>query len=250
MRLRLPSPSLTQTPIQLSPRLTCPIAGVAMEMIVFDVDGTLLGGEHHDWKSFDDAFEEAAGFSFPPDFFTNISEVTAEAIVHQALADVSHPDKTRIIDEARRGYLARNREAHENTNGAFVRTRGVHELWEDLRDREIPFAIATGDWHETISYKLSVAGIDMQGVPMATSSDCYARADIIRTAVERAGGELSASVYVGDGVWDLKATQRLGIPFIGCGSRPDELRAAGATHVLDDLHPERFWPAYHAVTSR
>ena len=213
-------------------------------MIVFDVDGTLLGGEQHDWKSFDDAFEEAAGFPFPPDFFTNISEVTAEAIVRQALVDVPQADKTRIIDETRRGYLARNQAAHEATGEAFARTHGVDELWKELRDRKMPFAIATGDWHETISYKLSAAGIDVQGVPMATSSDCYARADIIRTAVERAGGELSASVYVGDGVWDLRATQLLGIPFIGCGSRPDDLRAAGATHVLDDLHPERFWPAY------
>ena len=216
-------------------------------MIVFDVDGTLLGGEHHDWKSFDDAFEEAAGFRFPPDFFTNLPEVTAEAIMHQALVDVPHSDKTRIIDQTRQGYLTRNQAAHEETGNAFVKTPGVHELWEDLRAREIPFAIATGDWHETISYKLSVAGIDVEGVPMATSSDCYARADIIRTAVKRAGGELSKSVYVGDGVWDLKATQRLGIPFIGCGARPDALRNAGARHVLEDLHPERFWPAYHAL---
>ena len=218
-----------------------------MVMIVFDVDGTLLGGEHHDWKSFDDAFEEAAGFPFPPNFFSNIPEVTAEAIVHQALVDVAHPDKTRIIDQTRRGYLARNRAAQEATGNTFVRTHGVLELWKELRDRDIPFAIATGDWHETISYKLSAAGIDVEGVPMATSSDCYARADIIRTAVKRAGEELGSSVYVGDGVWDLKATQLLGIPFIGCGSRPDDLRAAGATHILQDLHPEKFWPAYHSL---
>lgn len=107
-----------------------------MVMIVFDVDGTLLGGEHHDWKSFDDAFEEAAGFPFPPNFFSNIPEVTAEAIVHQALAGVAHPDKTRIIDQTRRGYLARNRAAHEATGNTFVRTHGVLELWKELRDRK------------------------------------------------------------------------------------------------------------------
>jgi len=54
-------------------------------MIVFDADGTLIGGESTDWTSFDAAFEEVAGFALDDAFFESIEEVTAQAIVHQAL---------------------------------------------------------------------------------------------------------------------------------------------------------------------
>jgi len=35
-------------------------------MMVFDVDGTLIGGEAADWASFGGAFEEIAGFTLDP----------------------------------------------------------------------------------------------------------------------------------------------------------------------------------------
>lgn len=54
-------------------------------MIIFDVDGTLIGGERTDWQCFDEAFKEAAGFELTPSFFYSLNEVTAKAIVHQAL---------------------------------------------------------------------------------------------------------------------------------------------------------------------
>jgi phosphoglycolate phosphatase-like HAD superfamily hydrolase len=66
------------------------------------------------------------------------------------------------------------------------------------------------------------------------------RADIIRAAVAEAGGSLDEAVYIGDGLWDLRACERLGIPFIGVGHRKERLRKAGAMHVLDDLRPEAF----------
>ena len=85
------------------------------------------------------------------------------------------------------------------------------------------------------SLKLNAAGFDLAGIPMATSSERSARADIIRLAIERAGRSLDEAVYVGDGPWDLRATQQLGIPFIGVGRKVARLREAGARHTLDDF---------------
>ena len=45
-------------------------------MTVFDVDGTLVGGEPTDWDCFESAFEEVADFSLSQDFFANLKEVT------------------------------------------------------------------------------------------------------------------------------------------------------------------------------
>ena len=82
---------------------------------------------------------------------------------------------------------------------------------------------------------------------MATSSEFYSRAGIIAAAVERAGGKLADTVYLGDGVWDLKATQKLGVDFIGCGERRERLRDAGAEYVLDSFHPNEFWAMLERV---
>jgi len=70
---------------------------------------------------------------------------------------------------------------------------------------------------------------------MATSSDAPRRSDIIRLAAQRAGRSLSDVVYVGDGVWDLKASGDLGIGFIGTGSRLNRLKEAGAEHMIEIL---------------
>ena len=48
---------------------------------------------------------------------------------------------------------------------------------------------------------------------------------------------MTESIYVGDGTWDLRATQALGIPFIGVGEKHAELAAAGAKFVHPTLTP-------------
>jgi len=76
---------------------------------------------------------------------------------------------------------------------------------------------------------------------MATCSDRLTRAEIISLAAERAGRPIPEAIYVGDGAWDLRATQTLNIPFIGCGKNIDRLKAAGARYAVPDLNPDRFF---------
>ena len=219
-----------------------------LEMIVFDVDGTLVGGERTDWKCFDDAFEEAAGFPFPSGFFERIEEVTARAIVHQALHGYPEDEKRRIEACTCQGFRRRLEEAHREDRNAFPAIHGAASLIEDIQQRGIPLAIATGDWMETITFKLEAAELSVEGIPMVTSSHCYSRAEIIRAAVREAGGRLSHCVYVGDGHWDLRACQKLGIAFIGCGNKKETLEAGGAQHLVESLGRTHFWVAFERIS--
>jgi phosphoglycolate phosphatase-like HAD superfamily hydrolase len=216
-------------------------------MIVFDADGTLIGGESTDWASFGAAFEEVAGFTLDEAFFGSIEEITAQAIVHQALAAFSAEE--RMINERAvcQAYLRRLKAACENDPCSFPAVEGAAALIRELKERGIPIAIATGDWRETISFKLRAAGIAFEDIPMVTCSEFYSRADIIAAAVRKAGGSLEQAVYVGDGLWDLRACKKLGIPFVGVGHRRERLRAAGAVHTLLDLSPLEFWRAKEAA---
>ena len=218
-------------------------------MIVFDVDGTLVGGEAFDWKCFEDAFEEAAGFRLSEDFFTGLDEVTAKAIVHQALPDADHSEKVEIEIQTRVGFLKRLQSTYHTNPKSFPATEGAIELIQEIRKSSLPIAIATGDWRPSISLKLKAAGIPIEDIPLVTASEHYHRSDIIASAIQQAGGSQEDAIYIGDGVWDLKATQKLGIHFIGCGTRRERLRNAGAIHVLESFDVIEFWELVNQITS-
>jgi phosphoglycolate phosphatase-like HAD superfamily hydrolase len=224
-------------------------------LIIFDVDGTLIGGEAVDWKCFGDAFTHVTGTTLTPEFWAGIREVTAKAIVHQALSLSQHAPAPLLISqiegEVSREYVRRLKAAHALDDKAFPPAPGVAQLLQHLdRQDHLKVALATGDWYESITFKLSAAGIDYSRYPVATSSDCYSRADIIRLAAERAGYPITQALYVGDGLWDYRATQQLGIPFLGVGHRHKSFLEAGAPHAMQIVDTEGFmaWlgalPAY------
>jgi phosphoglycolate phosphatase-like HAD superfamily hydrolase len=216
-------------------------------MIVFDADGTLIGGESTDRESFEAAFEEVAGFAMVESFFASLEEVTAQAIVHQALGALA-PDERKSKERAVcQGYLRRLKDAHGGNPASFSAMDGASALLKDLKEKGMPVAIATGDWRETISFKLGAAGIPFDDIPMVTSSEFYSRAEIIAGAVAKAGRKLDEAVYVGDGLWDLRACRELGIPFLGVGSRTERLRKAGAEYILQNLSSAEFWRVRETV---
>jgi phosphoglycolate phosphatase-like HAD superfamily hydrolase len=218
-------------------------------MIVFDVDGTLIGGEATDWASFDAAFEEVAGFALDEPFLQSIGEITAQAIVHQALAGLSLDERRSKERQVRDGYLRRLIKAQHSDPSTFTACEGVHDLLCDLKEKGVSVAIATGDWRETILFKMQAAGIRFDEFPIVTSSDFYSRADIISASVARSGRKLAEAIYVGDGLWDLRATKKLGIPFIGVGLKSEKLIGAGASHIALNLSPNEFWRIRNAMIS-
>ena len=113
-------------------------------MIVFDVDGTLVGGEAVDWASFGAAFEEAAGFVLDAAFFTRIEEITAQAIVHQALENACIEKRKQIEHAVRQGYLRRLQDAHQKDPSSFPALEGALALLQELKQRDVPVAICHG----------------------------------------------------------------------------------------------------------
>ncbi len=210
-------------------------------LIIFDVDGTLIGGETQDWACFDDAIAEVAGFTPTSAFFNSLPEITAQAIAEASVSAANRELCAGSEDRIREGYLRRLREAHSRDPRTFPARNGTLALLSHLDSLAgVHVAIATGCWHATSSFKLAAAGIDGSAYPMATSSDTTRRSEIIRLAAQRAGRPLSEAVYVGDGIWDLKASQALGINFIGTGARLDRLKEAGAKHTVEEFEPAHF----------
>jgi len=82
-----------------------------------------------------------------------------------------------------------------------------------VRD-SVSLSIATGGWEETALLKLQSAGIDVSGIPIASSNDHYARIEIMKMArVKASACESFPVTYFGDAAWDQKACRELGYNF-------------------------------------
>jgi len=222
----------------------------AKPLIIFDVDGTLVGGESNDWSAFGEAYLRVTGTELDQTLFERLHDVTAHSVIHAALVESGEEKPLEVIPRIADAYADILTAKIEQNPHAFGATDGAIELLHELDRQGYDRGIATGDWAKSISLKLEVSQIPWQGVPMATSSDRPTRASTIALAAERAGRRLEETVYVGDGAWDYRATQSLGIPFIGTGCRPEKLREVGATLLLPDLHPATFFPALDLALDR
>ena len=117
---------------------------------------------------------------------------------------------------------------------------GARELLAALTEAKVPWAIATSGRMESAGPNLRILGIDPAQATVITRDQVrYAKPDpdLFLAAAEKLGVDITASVVVGDSVWDLLAARRakgLGIGVLSGGYGQDELERAGAYRVYED----------------
>lgn len=202
-------------------------------LIIFDIDGTLCDTREVDARCHVEAFESVTGRSLATVDWSLYPEATSAAIVQDLLSEMGIQNSVEMEQRILEEFIARLEAEARRNPGSFRPVEGALELIEDLGRREnYKIAIATGDWHESAKLKLGLAGFKTDHVPFASSSETRRRADIIALAALRAGFKVSDAVYVGDGLWDIKAARELNMRFIGVGTGHELLRQHGASRVL------------------
>ena len=144
--------------------------------------------------------------------------ITDTGILQQIFADNSHIADSDVIDAIKDEFLSRT-ESYIALNGPFTELPGARKLLQRLAgSSNHQVAIATGGWKATAELKLSTAGFDVIGLPLATSDDAVERTEIMEIALARIGQKTDAITYFGDGEWDRAACDRLGWSFVAVGS--------------------------------
>jgi phosphoglycolate phosphatase-like HAD superfamily hydrolase len=197
-----------------------------MNLVMLDIDGTLTQSYDYDKEIFGLAIGEVLGCA-PVDADVNgYIDKTSTGVTEEAIRRVrgtnANPGQ---MAEVKQNVLRRLEKMYQEAPGIFDEVPGAQRFLEHLRELEgIGIAIATGCWREEALFKLRASGLNVAGIPMATSDDDRKRARIMQRAEEKARDSYACQgfervVYLGDGQWDLQEAQALDYGFIGIGPR-------------------------------
>lgn len=215
------------------------------KIFILDIDGTLMRTHEIDNECYWCAIRDVLGPHEQSVDLGDYAHVSDSGILRQwcrrALGRSPHDEE---IGRLRTRFLDLLESVSRNQPDLFEPLPGVEEWLQRMRSRPgTHVAIATGSWHSTARFKLSRSGLSRFGLALATADDAFSRTDIMQTALSRLALEPPIArgdvIYVGDGPWDLRASQELGWNFIGIaeGERAEALRDLGAEQVHADFRP-------------
>lgn len=225
-----------------------------MQLVMFDMDGTLTDSFSLDENCYVLAIEQALGLSNVVtawDTYTHTSSsYCLEEIVRHARGTPPSPAECQAVQSR----MVQIMSEIQQTRGRSTREiPGAAAALRHLRANGVAIALGSGDWEMTARHKLAAAGIPFENLPFAFCDCSHARTEIMRTALERAHQHYSCTnferiVYVGDAAWDVRACFDLGWPLvaIGSGAHAARLESLGASHVLPDY---RDLPAFLAAVA-
>ncbi len=216
-----------------------------MHLVIFDIDGTLTQTGALDAECFLKVMRQHVEFDEQSVDWNMFEHVTDEGIARSLLERNGHrADIDSALAQIREEFVIRLEETVSQIGVEPV--PGAIEMVERLTQSSIHLvAVATGAWAASARLKLIEAGIPLKDLPLASSDDSHRRADIIELARQRArsraGSSIQSTVYVGDGLWDLRAAGRVGCGFVGvgCGEHAERLQRAGASWVLPHFNNEQ-----------
>src|SRR5438034_712571 len=201
---------------------------------LFDLDGTLVDSVYQHVLAWREALEEA-GIALSVWRIHRRIGMSGGLFVQALLRETGHQ-----VTTAEAARLQRLHAAAYARQVAQVRPLpGARELLAYLSQVGMPWAIATSGRIESARPALDILGISSD-VPVITRDQVqHAKPDpdLFLAAAERLGVAISASVVVGDSVWDLLAARRaraLGVGLLSGGYGQDELEGAGAYRVYQD----------------
>ncbi|MEP7175725.1 MAG: HAD-IA family hydrolase [Gemmatimonadales bacterium] len=199
---------------------------MALDGVIFDVDGTLIDTNHWHVEAWVWAFE-AGGYRIPADRFAREMGKGGDHLVPAILGPATGEREGPTLGASQK---ARFLEIAERER--FAVFPGVSELFRAVRDRGLRSALATSSDDRQLDATFRSAGIDLRRLADAvvTKSDAGSSKpdpEIVEAAVEALGLGPAQCAMVGDTTYDAEACRRSGVVFLGV-----ESGGTGAEHLL------------------
>jgi len=201
---------------------------------VFDLDGTLVDSVYQHVLAWREALE-AAGIALAVWRIHRRIGMSGGLFVNALLRETGH----QVTAEEAARLQRRHAEAYARAVTQVRPLPGARELLAYLSHAGVPWAIATSGRLESARPTLELLGVSPDAPVITRDQVPHAKPDpdLFLAAADRIGVPISASIVVGDSVWDLLAARRaraLGVGLLSGGYGQDELERAGAYRVYQD----------------
>lgn len=228
-----------------------------MQLLLFDIDGTLVNTGGAGSRAMTKAFSEVCGIS---DAFQSFSMagMTDPLILEKAVA-IAEENGLKFscnYDEVYRAYVDYLREELESGTRPYQVLPGVSVLLEELKDfQEIGIGLATGNIAEGARVKLEHGKISHYFNFGGYGSDHGNRTHVVKQAVQRgseyvAPAEVTRVIVIGDTPRDIIHAKEAGVAVIavatGFHSR-ETLAEFGPDLVLDSLEDRPAFREFLAI---
>jgi phosphoglycolate phosphatase-like HAD superfamily hydrolase len=198
----------------------------ALTIVVFDIDGTLLHSVGQHQAALLDAYLELGieiGDRELSEFPDHTDSAIYDLLLFEQRGESASADELRELDVVlEHHYLGQTRRDQP------MAVTGARTLLADLEtDDRLDVVFATGSMRRVARHKLTQLGVDADRSPLATASERLTREEIVASAIELVAGPISVPprvISIGDGLWDLRAADALGLPFVAVES---------GTHIFD-----------------
>lgn len=218
-----------------------------MNVAIFDIDGTLTQTTAVDDAALAAGFGAFLGVRLPRVDWFEFGTSTDEGLCLEACRRHLKREPTREeIVRARECFLTELRGRIEADRSLCQPVPGAREIFGVLARAGWKLGVASGAWEQSARTKLGFAGVELGEIP-ATFSFAHPdgrpaeREEIVGGTIAKVMGgeprERARVVYIGDGVWDARASRNLGIGFVGLRHDGEDARliAEGASEILRDF---------------
>ena len=202
---------------------------------LFDLDGTLIDSVYQHVLAWREALEKT-GIQLSVWRIYRRVGMSGGLFVNALLRETGHQlTKQETVDLQRL-----HADAYARLVAQVRPLPGARELLDYLSKKRVRWAVATSGRMESAAPALKILGVDPNKVTVITRDQVrYAKPDpdLFLAAAKKLGVAMSASVVVGDSVWDLLAARRanaLSVGLLSGGYGREELEKAGAYRVYKD----------------
>lgn len=213
-----------------------------MNYIIFDIDGTLTNTVAVDDKCYINSFESLFGISLINVKWSDLKNVTdwgiTEELVRIKLKREIEEDQ---FIQLKQIFISALQDELKKDRSQFLEIPGATNFFNNLMaNPNFEIGIATGGWEESANLKLNCIGIDPDTNSFSSSNHFKRREDITLDVIDQIKTKTTHSadqiIYFGDGEWDYKTCQKLGIRFIGIDSQMNnKLSKIGAKEIYTDF---------------
>jgi len=212
------------------------------KLVLFDIDGTLIGGKHGHPKSYGDAIKAIHNIDFDVDW-RGVQGMTDQQILTESLLKKSISKE--IIQENMDKYMVEMKKSFNKSivDSTIHPLEGVKELIIRLKSGDTLLGLVTGNLVSIAQAKLEKLSLWKYFDVGGFGSDDINRTNLVKLAIKRAtekfGFKFNDNTFLfGDAPQDMKAGKEAGVKTVGVTTgvySKEQLENAGADFLLEDL---------------